>query len=56
MTGQPSLSLPMGQSKDGLPIGMMFTSRIGDEAVLYRLAAQLEEAQPWKDRRPMVWG
>jgi len=56
MTGQPSLSLPLGQSKDGLPIGMMFTARIGDEAVLYRLAAQLEEARPWKDRRPMVWG
>jgi amidase len=56
MTGQPSLSLPMGQSKEGLPIGMMFTSRIGDEAVLYRLAAQLEEAQPWKDRRPKIWG
>lgn len=56
MTGQPSLSLPLGTSSEGLPIGMMFTSRIGDEAVLYRLAAQLEEARPWKDRRPMVWG
>ena len=59
MTGQPSLSLPLGQSKDGLPIGMMFTSRIGDEAVLYRLAAQLEEAQPWQPwagHKPKVWG
>jgi amidase len=56
MTGQPSLSLPLGMSSEGLPIGMMFTARICDEAVLYRLAAQLEEARPWKDRRPAVWG
>jgi amidase len=56
MTGQPSLSLPMGMSKDGLPIGMMFTGRMSDEATLYRLAAQLEEARPWIDRKPVVWG
>ncbi len=56
MTGQPSLSLPMGMSSGGLPIGMMFTGRYGDEATLYRLAAQLEEARPWSARKPMVWG
>jgi amidase len=56
MTGQPSMSLPLGMSGAGLPIGMMFTSRYGDEATLFRLAAQLEEARPWRDRRPMVWG
>jgi amidase len=56
MTGQPSFSLPLGMSKDGLPIGMMFTGRFADEATLFRLAAQLEEARPWKDRRPRVWG
>jgi amidase len=56
MTGQPSLSLPLGMSSDGLPIGMMLTARIADEATLYRLAAQLEEAQPWKDRHAKVWG
>jgi amidase len=56
MTGQPSLSLPMGMSSGGLPIGMMFTGRYSDEATLYRLAAQLEEARPWIDRKPMVWG
>jgi len=56
MTGQPSLSLPMGMSADGLPIGMMFTGRYGDEATLYRLAAQLEEARPWRDRHAKVWG
>jgi amidase len=56
MTGQPSLSLPMGMSSDGLPIGMMFTGRYSDEATLYRLAAQLEEARPWSARKPAVWG
>jgi amidase len=56
MTGQPSLSLPLGLSSDKLPIGMMFTSRYSDEATLFRLAAQLEQARPWQDRRPMVWG
>lgn len=55
MTGQPSLSLPLGQSRDHLPIGMMFTARYADEAVLFRLAAQLEKEMPWKDRRPPLW-
>jgi amidase len=51
-TGQPSLSLPLGMSKTGLPIGMMFTGRYADEATLYRLAAQLESAAPWAERTP----
>ena len=55
MTGQPSLALPLGMSPDGLPIGMMFTARIADEATLFRLAAQLEKALPWSGRRPPVW-
>jgi amidase len=54
-TGQPSISLPLGESKDGLPIGMLFTARYADEATLIRLAAQLEKEAPWKDRRPRVW-
>jgi amidase len=56
MTGQPSLSLPLGQSRDNLPIGMMFTARYGDEATLFRLAGQLEKEMPWRDRKPVVWG
>ena len=55
-TGQPSLSLPLGESAAGLPIGMMFTGRYADEATLYRLAGQLEKEMPWAARRPRVWG
>ena len=55
MTGQPSISLPLHKSADGLPMGMMFTGRYADEATLYRLAGQLEKECPWKDRRPAVW-
>jgi amidase len=55
LTGQPSMSVPMGLSSDRLPIGMMFNARYGDEATLFRLAAQLEQAQPWIDRKPPIW-
>lgn len=56
ITGQPSMSLPLGMSSDKLPIGMMFTGRYSDDATLFRLAAQLEQARPWIDRKPAVWG
>lgn len=52
LTGQPSMSVPLGQSRAGLPIGVLFTGRYGEEALLYRLAAQLERAAPWFKRRP----
>jgi amidase len=55
LTGQPSMSVPMGLSADRLPIGMMFSGRYSDEATLFRLAAQLEQAAPWIDRKPPVW-
>ena len=55
-TGQPSISLPLGMSKKGLPIGMQFTGRFADEMTLLQLATQIEEARPWKDRKPTIHG
>ncbi|MGB0921161.1 MAG: amidase [Alphaproteobacteria bacterium] len=55
MTGQPAISLPLGMSENGLPIGLQFVGRYGDEATLLRLAASLEEADPWIGRRPTHW-
>ena len=52
LTGQPSANVPLYWNAAGLPIGTMFTARYGDEATLFRLAAQLEQARPWKDRHP----
>ncbi|MFA7638983.1 MAG: amidase family protein, partial [Parvibaculum sp.] len=54
MTGQPSMSMPLHWNAAGLPVGTMFTGRFGDEATLFRLAAQIEEAKPWADRRPAL--
>ncbi|MBO6693722.1 MAG: amidase, partial [Parvibaculum sp.] len=55
LTGQPAISLPLCMSESGLPVGMMFSARFGEEAMLFRLAAQLEEAMPWKERHPAIW-
>jgi len=54
-TGQPAISLPLHWTEDGLPVGMMFAGRYGEEDLLLRLAAQLEKAQPWIQRKPQVW-
>ncbi len=54
MTGCPAISLPLGQSHDGLPIGVMAMGRFADEETLLQLAAQLETDSPWADRRPPV--
>lgn len=54
VTGQPSMSVPLHWSADGLPIGVMFSGRFGEDAILIRLAAQLEEAKPWAALRPKV--
>jgi Asp-tRNA(Asn)/Glu-tRNA(Gln) amidotransferase A subunit family amidase len=49
-TGQPAMTLPLAWSASGLPIGMQFVGRTGEEALLFRLAGQIEQAQPWFDR------
>ncbi|RUV01914.1 amidase [Mesorhizobium sp. M6A.T.Cr.TU.017.01.1.1] len=55
VTGQPSVSLPIFQGMDGLPIGVQIVGRFGDEATLVRVARDLEEAAPWAARRPPVF-
>ena len=52
VTGAPSMSVPLWWNAERLPMGACFTSRFGDEATLFRLAAQLEQARPWRDKRP----
>jgi amidase len=54
MSGQPAMSVPLAWNAAGLPLGMMFAARFGDEATLFRLAAQLEQARPWKKKLPPV--
>ena len=54
ITGQPAMSMPLYWNSGGLPVGTHFIGRFGDEATLFRLAAQLESARPWAGRRPPV--
>jgi Asp-tRNA(Asn)/Glu-tRNA(Gln) amidotransferase A subunit family amidase len=49
-TGQPAMTVPLAWSRSGLPIGMQFVAPMGAEAVLFRLAGQLEQAKPWFER------
>jgi amidase len=55
LTGQPAVNLPLYWSAEGLPIGVMLAGRMGGEATLISLSAQVEAARPWRDRRPPLW-
>jgi amidase len=54
MSGQPAMSVPLAWNGAGLPLGMMFAARFGDEATLFRLAAQLEQERPWRTKIPPI--
>jgi amidase len=52
VAGVPAMSMPLAWTDDGLPIGLHFVGRFGAEEMLFSLAAELERARPWRDRRP----
>jgi amidase len=54
-SGQPAISLPLHWNAQGLPIGVMLSAAFGEEALLFRLAGQLEQAKPWQHRRPELF-
>jgi amidase len=54
LTGQPAVAIPAGLGSDGMPLSVQLVGRPGDEATLYSLAAQIETASPWADRRPAL--
>ncbi len=55
VTGMPAVSLPLHETPEGLPVGVMLAGRPGEEHRLLALATQVEAAAPWADRRPPCW-
>ena len=55
MTGQPAITLPLGETKDNLPVGVQIVSSFGNEISLFQLAKDLEEASPWFERKPQFF-
>ncbi len=54
VTGQPAASWPMGWTEDGLPVGVQVVGQMGDEATLFQLSAEVEEATGWGSERPVL--
>jgi amidase len=54
MTGQPAINVPLHWTPEGLPVGVQFVGRFGDDDIILRLAAQIEQAKPWMTKRPPV--
>ena len=54
-TGQPSISLPLGFSKNDLPIGSMLTAKFGNDELLVSISSQIEKVAPWADKKPPVY-
>lgn len=54
LTGTPSMSVPLYQTAEGLPLGLQFVAPFGEEGRLVSVAAQLERALPWFDRMPVL--
>jgi amidase len=55
ISGQPAVTLPLYWNSANLPIGVMLAARLGDEATLISLSAQIEAARPWRERHPAIW-
>jgi amidase len=55
IVGAPAMSVPLHWTLDGLPVGLQFAARKGEERMLFELAYELEAAQPWAHRRPAVF-